>query len=133
MPARTVIIGRRFVSPSGGRSYEYVLRADVPAARQPGFAKLNAAYDPPIAELTAGDGGVTAAELADIRAGKVLEKYDKGDWPGLTVAQIEAALVAQQATWQTFVNGNTADDKANPFANYGTSYDGAAWTVKNIA
>lgn len=131
MPARTIVVGRKFNSPSGGRSYEYVLRADVPATRQAYFATINANYIPPIPERVAGDGGITAAELTAIKSGQVVERYQVGDWPGLTVAQVEAALVTDQAAFQTLVSGATPE--WNPFINYGTSFDGAAWTQKTVA
>lgn len=97
----------------------YLLRADVPLARQPYYAKADAvsAYpDTPAADLTA------------LRAGQVTERVDEVNVGALTVAQIQTALVGAQAAFQAVVNGQGA----NPWRYYGTSWNGTTWTVAGV-
>lgn len=98
----------------GETAYRYALRADVPAARKARYANAAAA--------SAVD-DATADELAALRAGAAVEKVEDARWPeGTSLAQVQAALVERHGVFQQQIND------ANPWASYGTSWDGSTWT-----
>ncbi len=98
----------------------YLLRATVPTDRQPFLAD---------AEKMSAYPQTPAADLADLRAGKVVEFVSEMDLPGLTVPQVKTALLAAQAAFQARV---TADAEYNPWKFYGTFWDGTAWTTGGV-
>lgn len=127
--ARKIIVTKREQTGSVGTFvFNFTLWADVPAARQRFYANPDAT-SAVIAEASAGDGGITAAELAAIRSGAIRERSGSSSWPNYAAAKPD--LQTAQADWQNEVNGNA------PFVNewnrYGSSWDGTTWTDKSNA
>lgn len=112
-----VILDRTSVSP---QTIRFVMRANVPVARQSYFAN---------AEKTSEFPGISAGDLADLRAGKFIERSDTVSTGTLTLAQIGSALVSAQQAFQAKV---TADGEYNPYKFYGSSWDGTAWTLRGV-
>lgn len=107
-----VVLDRTSLNPP---TFRFLLRADVPLARQPYYANaefVSAYPDTPQADLTA------------LRAGQVVERVDSVNVGGSTVPQIKAELVSAQEAFQAQVNSQAA----NQWRYWGTSYDGATWT-----
>ena len=115
---RVIVLEQDSTSPL---TIRYVMRADVPSARQFFFALLQAGQVS--AWLQA-----TSVENTEIQSGAVREKVDTQIFPsGTTLAQAEAILLANWQQWQAFV---TAD---NPCQRYGSIMDATnTWTVVNI-
>lgn len=128
MARKVIITKREQTGAAGSFVFNYALWADVPAARQRFYANPNAG-SVVIAEASAGDGGITAAELAAIRSGAVRERAGSGTWVNYAAAKPD--LQQAQADWQNEVSGNA------PFVNewnrYGSSFDGTSWTDKSNA
>jgi hypothetical protein len=101
---------------AGPTTIRYLMRAAVPSARQAYCANptLQSAYP-----------ATPAGDLTALRAGQYVESAVVEEFPGLNVAQIQAALVARQATYQAAI---TAGGSSNPYQYYGTSWDGSTWT-----
>jgi hypothetical protein len=92
---------------------------DVPAARRAFYA------DP---AATSQFLNATAEEIAALRSGAVVERVERIDRPfGGTLAQLRTTLTARHAALQARVNAE------NPWARYGTSFDGTTWTVAGVA
>jgi hypothetical protein len=92
---------------------------DVPAARQSYYAD---------ASLTSAFKGITAPELAAIRSGEVIEVVEV--LPKLasgTVGEWRADAVVRFNQLQTELNNR------NPWARYGTRWDGTTWTPVTVA
>ena len=117
MDHKIVILERTSVIPA---TIRFVMRADVPAARQAFYADANkvSAYK-----------DCTAPDLAALKAGEIVEKVDAYVYTGSTVAQIKAALEAHQAEFQADV---TADGQQNQWKFYGTTWNGSAWTTGGV-
>jgi hypothetical protein len=113
-----VILERTSVNPP---TISFVMRADVPAARQAFYAD---------AAKTSAYKGILAADLTALRAGQVIEKTDSFGYGGMTLAQIKTALIAKQAAFQADV---TADAEYNPFKFYGSRWDKTAWTAGGVS
>ena len=113
-----VILERTSINPP---TISFVMRADVPVARQPFYAD---------AAKTSAYKGIVAADLADLRAGKVIEKTDSFGYGGMTLAQIKAALIEKQAAFQADV---TADAEYNPFRFYGSAWNKTAWVAGGVS
>jgi hypothetical protein len=113
-----VILERTSINPP---TISFVMRADVPVARQPFYA--DAAKASAYKEIV-------AANLADLRAGKVLEKVDSFGYGGMTLAQIKAELIAKQTDFQAAV---TADAEFNPFKFYGSAWNKTAWVAGGVS
>lgn len=93
----------------------------VPVGRQPFYA--NAAFVSAVK-----DGSVTAPELTALQNGSVVEIVEEKRWPaGKTGPQMKADAAARFTALQAEVNAR------NPWASYGTSFDGAVWADKAIA
>ena len=107
-----VILERTSVNPL---TIRYVLRANVPTARQPYFAD---------ATKTSMYKNIAAPDLAALRAGQVVERGGSDVVEGRTVAQIKSGLIAEQITFQEQVN---TDGEMNPYKYYGTAWDGTVW------
>lgn len=113
MPRKIVVLDSNPVLPNE-TAFRYALWADVPAARRERYANVAA---------TSAVGDVTADEVAAIRSGAVVEKVEDARWPnGTSLAQVQEALVQRHGSYQQEIN------EANPWASYGTSWDGATWT-----
>lgn len=125
---RQVIITKREQA-AAGFTFDYLLWASVPAGRQHYVAAGQATGSPSlIPEATAGngDGGLTAQELTDFRAGKFMEMQNSGQWPSLAAAQSDLQLA-----WADFANlaaGNAP--YTNTWLRYGSSWDGTSWSLK---
>jgi len=116
MAKRIIILDRV----SGPRlAFRFMLWADVPSTRQAKYANptfASAYKDASLAEQTA------------LQTGAVAELVDEiSVEPGTTVAQIKTLLETRWAVFQAEV---TAE---NPWSNYGTFWDGAAWTNAGVA
>jgi hypothetical protein len=117
MPARAIVVLERTAPEVGPVTVHYLLRADVPASRQakyatPGyvspFVPLPPDVDPDAAALVSG----AVVEHARIRRVTA----------AVTLAEILAALVTEQAAYQQIV---TADQT---YSRYGSYYDLAQGT-----
>ncbi len=112
-----VILERVSVNPT---VVQYVLRADVPVARQTYFAD---------ATKTSAYKNASAQDLASLRAGEWLEIVDRIDITGASGAVIKALLVGKQQQFQAEV---TADGAYNPWKYYGSVWNGTAWTMAGV-
>ena len=102
------------------RTFNYVFWADVPAARQPFYAK-------PVGTVSAWKEALVADNAALVD-GSVVELVGTLGVPASTsLAQAQAIL---QATWQAFQDRITA---TNRWARYGTTWDGVTWTPGGVA
>lgn len=120
---RIIILGRSEEGdPRGGQqaawaapSFSYLLRADVPMAHQKHHV------DPEAASAYV---DITPQELAEIRAGKVVERVgDTSISPGYTMAEMQSDL---EEIWQRFQDEVTRGDD---WKHYGTSWDGSSWLL----
>jgi hypothetical protein len=121
--ARQIIVLER-VDPDnvGINRFRVAFWLAVPLARQAFYA--NAA-----AVSAVRDGSVTQAETDALRNGAVVEQViDFQAQPGRSLVQVEADLVTAYNAAQQALNSNVG-----LFQRYGSFYDGASWTVKNIA
>ena len=112
-----IILDRTSVSPM---TANYLMRATVPAARQSFFADPTkmSAYK----QASAGD-------IAALQAGQIVEKVNSLNYDGMNAAAIKVKLIADQAAFQTEVNGQSY----NPWIYYGSSWDGSAWTMAGVS
>lgn len=124
--ARRIIIleDLRPGSADGASVYRYALWLDVPLARQTFYANGSAT-----SAVNKGLNAASAAELSAIQSGAILEIVEQIDVRGLTLAQIQSALVSRFNTVQAFVNGAGA----NSWDHYGTVWDGTVWTLNTVA
>jgi hypothetical protein len=98
-------------------TYNVVLWADVPAARQSRYANANA---------KSAWSGATAADNTDLQTGVMTESlFTQRISAGTALPQIEALL---QSAWQNFQNQVNSN---NPWVRYGSTWDGTTWTVLN--
>lgn len=111
-----VVLERTALTPV---TLRYVVRANVPLARQSYFADAN---------KTSFYKEAAAADLAALQAGQIVEQLQEDAVGGRTIAEIQALLIAAQQAFQTLVNSQTY----NPYRYYGTTWDGAAWTVAGV-
>ena len=122
--ARQIIILENQIPGRGATdpiSYRYVFWLSVPAARQTFFANATA---------TSAVIGATGPEISAIQSGSIKELVGVfSSAPGTTIAQIEASLATQFATAQTALNSAAQ----NPWDHYGTTWDGATWTLVTVA
>ena len=117
-PMYVVLLERTSVDPL---IVNYVLRADVPAQRQPFFADPSA---------VSADKTISAEDLGRLRSGALDETARTGNFSGMTLAQIRTALQAEQAAFQA---ATTADGPMNQWKFYGTCWDGTTWTAKGVS
>lgn len=98
--------------------FRYAMWADVPSARQPFYAAKQAGAVSAWKDAAAGDN--TA-----LQTGAVTEIVKDASFPqGTTIGQIETALAAEWATW------NTSIQAANPWDRYGSFMDASnVWTL----
>jgi hypothetical protein len=111
-----VVLERTAINPP---TIRYLLRANVPLARQPYYANaefVSAYLDTPQADLTA------------LRAGQVVERVDSVNVGNSTAAEMQTALIEAQVAFQAAVNSQAA----NQWKYYGTSWDGTTWTVTGV-
>jgi hypothetical protein len=98
-------------------TYNVVLWADVPAARQSRYADANA---------KSVWSGATAADNTNLQTGVMVESTFSQRIPaGTTLPQIEAFL---QTAWQNFQD---RINNTNLWQRYGSTWDGTTWTVLN--
>lgn len=112
--AKQIIILARSVG-NDGPAWQVALWAFVPVAKQPFWSGKQ------VASVWS---GANAAENLAISTGavrEIVETFTTG--AGLTLAQIQAALIQHAVDWQTEVNGDAT------FGRYGTFYDGVIWTA----
>jgi hypothetical protein len=105
-------------TPEDPNTYQAALWADVPTARQTFYANANAKS----VWL-----GATAQDNTNIQNGSVAEQVTTLRVPsGTTITQVETQL---QALWQTFQSSIT---NYNPWAHYGSTWDGMTWNVVTV-
>lgn len=98
---------------------QFAVWVDVPAARQTFYANASA---------VSAVSGASGAEVAAIQSGAVYEHVEAVNFtPGTTVGQMQAQMIATFNSVQARITG------FNPWSLYGTSWDGATWTVVNVA
>jgi|SRR6185437_14024913 len=115
--ARQIIILERVDEPSDN-SFNVAFWLTVPATRVSAYANGG----------TSRFKQATAPELAAIAAGQVVEIVEKMTFiAGTGVAAIQAALIAHFNILQARITAN------NPTIHYGTSWDGATWTLVGTA
>lgn len=101
--------------------YRYVMWADVPAARQPFYARASA---------VSAWKDATGADNTALQNGSVVEKLDELKVPsGSTIGQAQAFLEARWTDYQAKVTAY------NPWNRYGTtlSADGTTWTNGGVS
>ena len=102
-----------------GMHFDAVFWAVVPATRQAFYASANARSRC----LNA-----SQAEVDALKAGEVVEKSVSYDFaPGTSANDMMANAVADFASFQAEI------DAKNPWALYGSSYDGATWSFTGVA
>jgi hypothetical protein len=101
-------------------TFRFLVRADVPLARQPFYAD---------AEFVSAYPDTLAADLVALRAGQVTEQVSEVQTGNSTVAQIKAELIQTQQAFQAAVNAAAA----NKWTYYGTAFDGTTWTNAGVS
>jgi hypothetical protein len=106
-------------TPDDPNTYRAALWADVPASRQQ-------FYTQPTTYVSAWS-GATAADNTNLQNGSmveivILERVP----PGTTITQVETNL---QAAWTDYQNNIT---NYNPWAHYGSTWDGTTWNVVTV-
>ena len=96
------------------QTVRYIVRATVPAALQVHF--IDAARVPLYALMD-------ALDLADLRAGKIVEREESDTIPGKTLAQVKASVISAQVAYQAEVNATTFDH----WKFYGVQFNGTVW------
>jgi len=118
MAQRQIIILQRTVNEAGNPQFAYILRADVPVARQPYIQKFELVpnqFTPVPPDVDPDANGVST--------GAVLEKAGVFVNDGtLTLPQIQATLIRLQQDFQTAVTNEAT------YIRYGSSFDGTSWT-----
>jgi len=115
--AKQIIVLERL--PGQRLAFRYALWVNVPAARQSKYTNptfISAYKDASLAEQTVLQTGAVAEVVEEVSVE-----------PGTTVAQIKTLLETRWAAFQTEVTA------ANPWSNYGTFWDGTAWTNAGVA
>jgi hypothetical protein len=117
MPAWRVIILER-----QGDRFGYVLRADVPAGREPFYAQpeyVSSASDAADPDLTAIRAGSVTERISQLE----LDKQESETVPQ-AIARVQGQLETMQAVFQAEVTAR------NTWSRFGTFWDGTAWTVR---
>lgn len=116
--ARKIIILERVNMPSD-QDFRVAFWLDVPVARQTFYASASA---------TSQVKGITGPELAALQTGAVVEEIVLVQGKStLTQGELLAALIARY-------NARQAEFTArNPWARYGSSWDGSTWTPVTVA
>lgn len=118
--ARRVTVLERTDDGTGALELRVVLWAVRPVARQ----AIALATDPGLATFVSAipvtgaavPNGVTPAEVADLRAGKIVERVVRPRWPtGSTLATVKDDLIDAAAAFQDEI------DADNPWRHYGTT------------
>lgn len=118
MPRLRVIVLDKDVNDIGN-TYRYALWADVPVSRQTFYA--NAANK---SQWT----GALASDNTNLQNGSVAESVSEQRVPtGATLAQVEAFLQTQWTNYQNYITN------FNPWAFYGSTWDGTTWTITTVA
>jgi hypothetical protein len=115
MPRLNVIVLDQTAEDSN--TYNVVLWADVPVARQTHYARAGA---------TSAWSGATGADNTNLQNGSMAESVVTQRIPaGSTLPQIEGFL---QNIWQQYQNSITTN---NLWQRYGSTWDGTTWTILN--
>src|SRR6516164_1423046 len=105
-------------TPDDPNTWQAALWADVPAARQSFYANTGA---------KSAWSGATAADNTNLQNGSMSESViSLRVSPGTTISAVETEL---QGKWQTFQNDVT---NSNPWAHYGSTWDGTTWNVVTV-
>lgn len=132
MARQIIVLERRQNEGSDQLTFRVALWATVPSARRAFYANpaATSAVKP---ESVVGVGiGITDAELADLRSGKVREDVIEVMVPNYQTAKPD--LEAAWANWDAEVRGVTAPNGAkyiNEFNRYGSAWDGTTWVDKS--
>lgn len=98
-------------------TYNFLMWADVPAARQSHYANASA---------VSAWSGAQAADNTALQNGSVVELKTSQRIPtGASLAAIQAFLAAKWTDYQAQINSY------NPWQRYGTTWDGTTWTMTN--
>lgn len=121
MAGRLVVILKRSTDSNNSPRFDYLLRADVPLARQ--FAYANANYVSPFVPIAPD----IDPDVAALRSGAVIEQSGSvAVDPTMTPGEIQLVLQRLQAAFQAKV---TAD---KTYVRYGTYFDGTAWVPQGV-
>lgn len=112
--ARRIII----LDQTDAQTWRWAMWADVPAARQSFYANASA---------TSAVKDATAGELSSIQTGAIAERVGQSAFPGMTVTNVQTALIAAFNAFQAEITN------ANLWSRYGTSWDGTTWTPKAVS
>lgn len=111
--ALRVIVLEHLQAGADDRRFRVAFWLDVPVAQR--SYRANAA-------ATSAYAGASAAELAALRDGSVVERVEEHSWAAtVTMGQIRNALQARWNALQAEVNADRT------WARYGTRWDGTAW------
>lgn len=101
-------------------SFRFAMWAAVPAGRESAYAQDS--------NWQSQFSGATAGELSALRAGTVVERVERFDATlNLTIGQIETELQNRWTAFQASVTGDNYWDR------FGSSWDGASWTLIGLA
>jgi hypothetical protein len=115
MPRLNVVILDQ--DPSDPNTYNFLMWADVPAARQSFYARPGA--------VSAWNGAIATDNTA-LQNGSMVEKITSQRIPAnSTLVQIENFLQQQWSAFQASINSN------NPWVRYGSTWDGTTWVIKS--
>jgi len=120
MAQRQIIILQRTLTADNNPQFGYILRADVPAARQPYIQKFQLVPNQFVPVPPDVDPDANA-----ISTGAVVEKT--GDFVNdgtLTIGQIQATLIRLQQDFQAAVTNQAT------YSRYSSFFDGNAWTLR---
>ncbi len=116
--ARQIIIQRRINIPSDF-SFSFVFWASVPSQRQSFYANPT---------ITTSVKDATSGELTALQMGQVVELQATANYiVGTPMGAIQSDLIAKFNTFQVQITNQ------NPWAFYGTSWDGSTWTIVQTA
>jgi hypothetical protein len=113
MPRLNIIVLQQTAGDPNG--FELLFWADVPSARQTYYANSNA---------KSAWAQATTTDNQNLQNGSVVEQATSAHYvPGTPLVQIEQEM---QQRWQVFQNNITNN---NPWIRYGSTWDGATWTI----
>lgn len=120
MAARFRIIALDKLADAGRTGWRLVFWYDVPAARQQFFTQ-----DPTFLSAWI---GANPTDLTALRSGEVFEEIVT--YSPDVVQNVAAIEAGAAALW---IARNAAFQTANPWANYGTTWDGSTWVLASVA
>ncbi len=105
-------------------SFSCLFWLSVPAGRE----KFYTIHETPALPFSSRYQDATAEEIAALKAGTVIEMTENIVMPaGTPLTTIQARVIVRYNELQNALNSR------NPFVRYGTSWDGASWTVGGVS